>query len=206
MHNLSGYDSHLFIKKLATALEGDVSIIPTNAEHYISFTKKVNDSTYFMQEKIKLKFIDSFRFMAASLSQLASLIPSDKKKILYKECQKDYSLEQIAMLERKGIFPYDYVDSRDRLVETSLPAKEHFFNELNDEEISSEDYKFACDVWEKFQLKTLGEYSDLYMKCDVLLLADVFENFRTTCHTIYELDPTLYYTAPGIVINISIIS
>lgn len=183
MHNLSGYDAHLFIKELAMEIQGDVNIIPINAEQYISFTKVVWSSTYGMnvREKIKLKFIDSFRFMAESLCKLASLIPSNKKRILHSVCQKDYSSEQISMLERKGVFPYDYVDSIERLSETSLPSIDHFYSRLNEEEISPDEYRFACDIWEKFQLKTLGEYSELYLKTDVLLLADVFENFRDLC-------------------------
>lgn len=199
MHNLSGYDSHLFIKELATGIQGDITIIPINSEQYISFTKTVWNSTFGLnnREKIRLKFIDSFRFMSESLSKLASLIPSDKKRILHSVCQKDYSSEQISMLERKGVFPYDYVNSIERLSEMSLPAKEHFYSLLNEEEISSEEYEFACDIWKKFHLKTLGEYSDLYLKTDVLLLADVFENFRSLCHSIYKLDPAHFYTAPG---------
>lgn len=200
MHNLSGYDAHLLIKEIALKIEGDVSIIPVNTEHYISFTKVVWKSTMErnVREKIKFKFIDSFRFMAESLSKLASTIPREKKRILYSTCGKDYSAAQMKMLERKGVFPYDYVDSYERLKDTSLPSIDHFYNELNEANISRKEYKFACQIWEQFQLKTLGEYSDLYLKTDVLLLADVFENFRDTCHTIYKLDPAHYYTSPGL--------
>lgn len=151
-----------------------------------------------MREKIRLKFIDSFRFMGESLSTLASLIPSEEKRILHTECRRVHSLDQIAMLERKGVFPYDYVDSIERLSETALPSKDQFYNRLNDEKISVEEYDFACKVWEKFEIKTLGEYSELYLKTDVLLLADIFENFRNLCLTTYKLDPTHYYTAPGL--------
>lgn len=148
MHNLSRYDAHMFIKKLALQIKGDVTIIPLNSEEYISFTKVVSESVsgYDMKEKIKLKFIDSFRFMPASLAKLASLIPADEKLILHKECKKEYSKEQIAMLERKGVFPYDYIDSLDRLNETLLPSKDKFKNQLNDEDITEEDYKFAWSV------------------------------------------------------------
>lgn len=211
MHNLSGYDAHLFIKKLAVGLGGKISIIPVNSEQYISFIKEVDSSIRNYPrpkdvknnkkpyvEKIKLKFIDSCRFMPASLSNLASLIPSEKKRILYAQCGKDYSPEQMSLLERKGVFPYDYVDSIERLSETALPPIDHFYNELNMEVIPPEEYEFACRVWDKFQIKTLGEYSELYLKTDVLLLADVFENFRDTCHAIYELDPAYYYTSPGL--------
>lgn len=200
MHNLSGYDSHLFIKDLATEIKGDVTIIPVNAERYISFTKVVWNSNLNknIREQIRLKFIDSCQFMAQPLSKLASLIPSDKKHILNAVCQREYSPEQISMLERKGIFPYDYVDSIERLSDTSLPSIQHFYSQLNEEKISQEDYDFACKIWDMFQLKTLVEYSDLYLKTDLLLLADVFENFQNLCITTYGLDRSHYYTVPGL--------
>lgn len=197
MHNLSGYDSHLFIKQLALKITGDVTIIPLNAEEYISFTKTVETSTP-RKTKIKLKFLDSFRFMAESLSKLSSTIPRSEKRILYAECEKTYSPNLIRMLEQKGVFPYDYVDSFERLSETALPPQEAFYNQLNGEKLSNNDYKFALEIWKKFKIKTIGEYSELYMKTDVLLLADVFENFRSTCHRIYKLDPAHYYTSPGL--------
>lgn len=202
MHNLSRYDAHLFIKKLAARIRGDISIIPHNSEEYISFTKVVMDSTYGRfgyQQKIKLKFIDSFRFMADSLSNLAFLLPSNKKYILHDEGRKsNYTKKQIKMLQRKGVFPYDHVDSLERLNETSVPSRECFKNELNETKISLKEYKFACKVWKEFGIKTLGEYSLLYLKTDVLLLADIFENFRNTCHSIYKMDPAHYVTAPGL--------
>jgi len=201
MHNLSGYDCHLIIKQLATEMDGNISIIPNNSEQYISFTKTVWHSTEGtdVREKIRLKFIDSFRFMPDSLSKLASLLPSIKKVNLYETFRKEnYSVAQMTMLERKGVYPYDYVDTIERLSETSLPSKENFYSQLNDEDISNDDYEFACEVWKKFNIKTLGEYSDLYLKTDVLLLADVFENFRDVCMTTYKLDPAHYYTSPGL--------
>lgn len=200
MHNLSGYDAHMLIRKLATDITGELSIIPNNNEQYISFTKTVWESTCDrdIREKIKLKFIDSTRFMPDSLANLASLIPSEKKRILYSECGKYYSPEQISMLERKGVFPYDYVDSYERLYETALPTRNDFYSKLYEEHISADEYKFACNVWNKFDIKTLREYSDLYLKTDVLLLADVFEQFRETCLDIYKLDPAHYYTSPGL--------
>lgn len=200
MHNLSGYDAHLFIKKLATYYNGHLSVIPNNSEQYISFTKVVDESTSSKsnKEKIRLQFIDSYRFMPSSLSDLASLIPSCKKRILYSECGGEYTAEQIKMLERKGVFPYDYVDSIERLNETALPSKDEFYNKLNEDSIDDDEYAFACSIWEKFDIKTLRQYSELYLKTDVLLLADIFENFRETCHTIYKLDPAHYITAPGL--------
>lgn len=196
-HNLSHYDSHFLIRKLATGFEGGISIIPLNAEKYISFTKTVEGTTKKKSESVKLRFIDSIRFMASSLDFLSSLIPSDRKKILKSEC-KDLNDEQLRLLERKGVFCYDYVDSWEKLNETSLPSKDEFFSALTNQECSDKDYQFAQEIWSKFNISDLGEYSDLYLKTDVLLLADVFENFRKTCKDIYKLDPSNYFTAPGL--------
>lgn len=195
-HNLSNYDAHFLIKKLATGLQGGISVIPTNAENYISFTKTVEKSSSDYKKMIKFKFIDSFRFLASSLSHLSSLLPSEKKRILNLE-YRDLSNEQRKLLERKGVFCYDYVDSWEKLEELSLPTKDKFYSSLIDEEISEDEYKFAMNVWNSFEVKTLGDYSDLYLKTDVLLLADVFENFRQTCLNIYKLDGVHYFTAPG---------
>ena len=102
-----------------------------------------------------------------------------------------------SLLTRKGVYAYDYVSSIDKLKETKLPSKEDFYSKLNDEEIS-EDYQHAINVWNTFNCQTLQDYHDLYLKSDVLLLADVFEIFRKTCLKHYKLDPCHYYTAPGL--------
>lgn len=196
-HNLTHYDSHFLLRKLANGFEGDMQIIPINAEKYISFSKSVKGTAQPFMEEIKLRFIDSFRFMASSLDYLSSLIPSEKKKILRSEC-KSLSEEQLQLLERKGVFCYDYVDSWEKLDDLSLPPMKAFYSTLIDSPISDDDYNFAKKVWQKFNIKNLAEYSDLYLKTDVLLLADVFENFRVTCRDIYKLDPANYYTAPGL--------
>ena len=82
--------------------------------------------------------------------------------------------------------------------EEKLPPKEKFFSKLNDCNISDEDYNHAQRIWKEFGVKNLGEYHDLYLKSDVLLLADVFEEFRNVCLKNYSLDPAWYYTSPGL--------
>ena len=82
--------------------------------------------------------------------------------------------------------------------EKSLPPKEKFYSQLNDEGISDEDYSHAIKVWNTFGCKTIEDYHDIYLLSDVFLLADVFENFRKTCHKHYNLDPAHYYTSPGL--------
>ena len=102
------------------------------------------------------------------------------------------------MLLRKGIYPYEYIDSWERFDETSLPDKEAFYSSLNMEGITSVDYRHAKRVYKEFKLKNLGDYHDLNVQIDTLLLADVFENFRNKCIEIYELDPAHFLSAPGL--------
>ena len=102
------------------------------------------------------------------------------------------------MLLRKGVYPYEYMDNWERFNETSLPSKEAFYSNLNIENTDDIDYRHGNNLFKRFKLKNLGEYHDLYVQSDTLLLADVFENFRKTCLKVYELDPTHFLSAPGL--------
>ena len=206
-HNLSGYDSHLFIKNLGFN-EGDIDCIPNNKEKYISFNKNIQVRSYMkkvkneegetMEKEIKvthtIRFIDSFKFMAASLDSLVNNLPEDG----FINLGLHYSGDKFNLLTKKGVYPYEYMDSLEKLEETELPPKEAFYSRLNDENISDKDYAHAKKVWETFNMKTLRDYHELYNKVDVLLLADVFENFRDICIENYKLDPAHYFTAPGL--------
>ena len=88
-----------------------------------------------------------------------------------------YSGRQLDLFLRKGVYPYEYVDFLERLDETQLPPRNAFYSRLNDSSISEEDYEHAQTVWKEFNCKTLRDYHDLFNVSDVLLLADIFENF-----------------------------
>ena len=105
---------------------------------------------------------------------------------------------KFVLLLRKGVYPYEYMDSWERFNETLLPPKKAFYSELNLEDISDKDYLLAQKVWNKFGIGNLGEYHDLYIQTDTLLLADVCENFRDKCIEIYRLDPSYFLSAPGL--------
>ena len=198
-HNLSGYDSHLFIKNLGVT-EGNINCIPNNEEKYISFSKDIvvgeytNKNGKIVDIKQQLRFIDSFKFVASSLDKLVENL--DKHCCV--NTGKFYKGKQLSLLMRKGVYPYEYASSCERFDDKQLPPKEAFYSKLTDEGISDDDYKHAHAVWDEFGMKTFKDYHDLYNKSDVLLLADVFENFRDVCMKNYQLDPAWYYTAPGL--------
>lgn len=89
------------------------------------------------------------------------------------------------------------MDSWEKLREQQLPSREQFYDDLNDRKISEKEYAFAQEVWNTFNIHSMQEYTQLYLKTDVLLLTDIFENFRDSSITLYELDPAHYYTLPG---------
>ena len=150
-----------------------------------------------LPKKFEIRFIDSFKFLQTSLSKLVENLVKNNNQSDFKNLNKAIK-DNSSLLTRKGVYPYDYVTSINKLKETKLPSKEDFYSKLYDEEISDEDYHHAIKVWNTFNCQTLQDYRDLYLKTDVLLLADVFENFRKTCLKHYKLDPCHYYTAPGL--------
>ena len=204
-HKLAGYDSHLFIKEFGFS-KGNIDCIPNNEEKYISFTKRIQVGSYTNSKGEtkplyhKIRFIDSYKFMADSLDSLVNNLPKDA----FYSFKREYKGKNLEHLTRKGVYPYDYMDTTEMLKETEVPPKEVFYSKLiikhriKHEGISDEDYTHAQRVWETFEMKTLEDYHNLYNKLDVLLLADVFENFRDICIKNYNLDPAHYYTAPGL--------
>ena len=113
--------------------------------------------------------------------------------------------EQFRLLLRKGVYPYEYMSSWDKFEETKLPPKEEFHSDLNMSDIRKYDYEHAQKVWKEFKLKNLGEYHDLYLKNDMLLLSNMFETtFRNPCLENYKLDPAHFYTSPGLACQASL--
>ena len=114
----------------------------------------------------------------------------------YEFCNRD--LNKFMLLLRKVVYPYEYMDNWERFNEILLPNKEAFYSNLNMEDITDTDFRHANKVFKELKLKNFGEYHDLYVQSDTLLLADVFENFRNMCIKVYELDPAHFLTVPGL--------
>ena len=119
---------------------------------------------------------------------------------IFKHISTEFSGEQLELLEKKGIFPYEYLDSFSfkRFNETTLLQYEMFNNRLKDRNIKQEEYQHAKNVWNKFNMKTFCDYRDIYLKTGVLVLADIFKNFKKFCLSYNKLDPVHYYRTPGI--------
>ena len=236
--NGSTYDYHFIIKELASEFDGNFECLGENIEKYITFSvpikKKIDnkniDITY------KIKFIDSFWFLATSLSKLVDNltdnIQNDKcikcksnlcfvrainEKLIFKciNCEKEFNkelierfantykfcdndLDKFIKLLRKGVYPYEYIDEWDKFNEKVLPGKDSLYSSLTLENISETDYAHANNIFKKININNLGEYHDLYLISDTLLLADIFENFRQSCLKNYELDPAHIVSLPGL--------
>ena len=198
-HNLSGYDSHLFIKKLNNT-KGDIDCIPNNEENYISFSKKIKIGEYknkrgeIKNSYFKIVFKDSMKFLNLSVAALVNNLPEDG----FNNLEKYFTTEQIKLLKQKGFYPYEYMDSIEKLKDPTPPPQQAFYSKLSGKGINNYNYNHVLNVWKTFKMKSLKEYHEVYNITDVLLLADVFENFRDICLKNYGLDPVYYYTAPGL--------
>ena len=194
-HNLRGYDSHFIMQEIGAIVKNyaytnkkgekcqmNINAIPNNMEKYMAFMLGNH-----------LTFIDSFQFMSSSLEKLVSNLP----RKLFKYTSQVFEGDEFDLMVKKGVYPYDYIDSFEKFKE-QLPSKEDFYSILNDKHIEDKDYQYAQNVWNTFNIKNMGEYHDLYLASDILLLADVFENFRKTCLKYYKLDPCHYFTSPGL--------
>ena len=195
-HNLRGYDSHFIMQQIGEIAKKhvyknkkgeecqmDINCIPNNMEKYMAFMLGKH-----------LLFLDSFQFMSSSLDNLTKNLPDDA----FIFTQQEFTGEQFNLMKQKGTYPYDYMDSFQKFNDTQLPIKKDFFSILYNEHITHEQYDHAQTVWNTFNLKTMGDYHDLYLKSDTLLLADIFENFRKTCLQYYKLDPCHYFSSPGL--------
>ena len=202
-HNMKNYDGHLIIQnaeKLSNKKKIDV--IAQNSEKFINIGF----------DSLSVK--DSFSFITASLEKLVSMTKYDNtdekersKWVLRDNWQSNFRYSSkndiiktekcLDLLTEKGVYPYDYMNSFDKFNDEHLPSKKQFYSRLTEEDITNDDYNKAKQIWKHFGIKSMGEYHDLYLKTDVLLLTDVFENFRDMCLSSYGLDPVYYYTLPN---------
>ena len=241
-HNGSTYDYYFKIKELAREFDGNFECLGENTEKYITFSVPIKKSIENKNIDItyKIKFIDSFRSMATSLSKLVDnltdnihndkcdkcksnlcLVNATNEELIFKciDCEKEFNkefnkelverfantykfcdndLNKFLILLRKGVYPYEYMDEWNKFNEKVLSGKESFYSNLTLENITETDYAHANNEFKKFYINNLGEYHDLYVRSDTLLLADIFGNFRQSCLKNYELDPAHFVSLPGL--------
>ena len=207
LHNLKNYDAHLIIERANQLSENSkIDVIAQNSERFITFGFR------------NLFFKDSFSFLSSSLDKLVKLskyhsggvlggsapyendIKRDNWDNNFKFSKRNpyvNNLEDLDLLTDKGVYPYDYFDTFEKFDERQLPSKKDFYSKLSQTNIEDNEYERAKNIWEHFGIRTLGQYHDLYLRTDVLLLTDVFENFRDLCLKYYGLDPAHYYTLPN---------
>ena len=245
----STYDYHFIIKELVNEFEGQLECTRENREKYKTFSipvkKEIIKTDKDGHETVgiisyKIKFIDSARFIASSLSNLVENLMEGIHKIKFKvcgcfleykhakanfiiykclSCNKFYSkklsnelnnklnntfkfsnndINKFILLLRRAVCPYEYMDDWEKCNETTLRGKEEFYSNLNREDITDADYVHVKRFCKDFEIKKLGEYHDLYLRSDVLLLVDVFGNFRRMCLKIYELDHVKFISDSGL--------
>ena len=137
---------------------------------YLSLNKDYSNK---LDEKLKKVFKNKFKFSNTDINKFILLL-------------------------RKSVYPDEYKDKWEKINETTLLEKEEIYGNLNMKDITDADYIHAKCVCKLFGMKNLGEYHDLYLKSDTLLLADVFENFRERCLKIYQLHPAKFLAAAGL--------
>ena len=168
-HHLSGCNSHFIMREIGQIAKKhtyknkkgeeqqmNINVIPNNMEKYMAFMLGKH-----------LVFLDSFQFMSSSLDKLVSNLP-DKA---FKYISEAFKNEQFKLMKQKGVYPYDYLSSFDKFNEKQLPKK-GFYSILNNEHISDKDFTHDKNVSRTFNLKSKGEYHDLHLKSDILLLPD----------------------------------
>ena len=188
LHNFRNYDGHLIVPAFTLFNGAQLDVIGQGLEKYLTLTWDKS-----------IVFKDSLQFLSGSLENLVScLLKSGKDK--FRQLKGGFSsvtdAEGIDLLTRKGVYPYDYMDNVSKLSDPALPPRESFFSRLQNRECSVCDYEHAQNVWNKFDCKTMQDYHDLYLKTDVLLLADVFQSFRDATLSTFGVDPSYYVSAP----------
>jgi len=163
-HNNSAYDSHMIIKHLHSK-NAKITVIPNNTEKYIGF------------QIDGIRYLDSFKFLPSSLDNLVQNLHNDGLEPF--KCTRRTFGDSHPNIFRKGIYPYEHMADREVFKETCLPPKEAFYSKLQMSGITDDEYKHAQQMWTRYGCKIMQDYTELYVKLDTVLLADVFEQFST---------------------------
>ena len=188
-HAGSRFDINFLIEKIHILKQTETRIIGKSGENIMSMNLF----------KKRLVVIDSLNHLSSSLAALVEILKKSGKPLKYTRRSLDKDEEGLELVSRKGVFPYEYVTSLERLKETTaLPSAKEFYDELKEKSIAEDDYQHALKVWEHFNCKTLQDYMEIYLSSDITLLADVFENYRKFFREKFVLDSAKYLSLPGL--------
>lgn len=199
-HYSAKYDSCFVIRGYNNDKFSDVNILSKSGETYMAITFKPKKG----KSRYSLRFIDSFNFLSHSLANLTQNLTNDNHPFSILKTfmtSQGYNNDTISRLTRKNSFPYEYVDDLTKLKLNSLPPINEFYSNITEETITQEEYLFACKLFSDSGCKTLCDYMMLYLMTDVLLLAEIFQNFRTMIYDSYSLDPAAMLSSPGLSIQ-----
>ena len=178
-HNSSAYHSHLIIKHLHKK-QSKITVIPSNMEQFIGF--KIDG----------IRYLDSYKFLSSSLDDLVKKLHNDGVDCFrYTRCTFGDSDQNFF---DKGVYPYEYMTSRYIFKQTSLPSMSECYSKLKMERITADAYKRAQEMWDTYKCENMEDFHNVYVKLDVVLLADCMENFRRVGIQEYRIDPAHCWT------------
>ena len=189
-HNFVGYDGHFLMRALKVLPKKvKINLLSTNSQR----TREIKLDNMII-------FRDSLEFLSGSLDKLVGLLRDENHTFPIMKCHPKIK-ENPQLLElatRKGIYPYGWVTSIAQLNDAkSFPSREDFFNDLNDEECSEDDYNFGLRVWNEFNITSMAQFTELYCQFDTMLLAEIMLAFRDSMYENFKLDPVKYLSLPS---------
>ena len=187
IHNLMSYDSNFILGHLNQKQIKKVSGIPYNTNKL----RVINLGNWTL--------LDSYQLLSGSLAELADdLAKSDDCEFnLIKQAKLAHSNEQLNLLLRKNVYPYEWVRSVEQLkLSAVLPTRAEFFSSIKQSTISEEDYQHGQNVFSQFSCKNMLEYTELYCKLDTLLLAEIMFSFRELIFKEFKLAVENYISTP----------
>jgi len=188
-HNGGRFDIHFLIQKIHVLEQPVTRLIGKSGENIMSMNLFGR----------RLVVIDSMNHLSSSLASLVEIMKKSGKPLKYTSRSLRGNERGLELLSRKGVFPYEYVTSHQRLLwTTKLPPTKEFYDGLSEKAIDQKDYDHAQRVWDHFDCRNLQDYMEVYLSSDITLLADVFENFRNFFREKFQLDSAKYLSLPGL--------
>ena len=186
-HNSKGYDNAYMIDIFSKIKNVQITCLAENKQRFKLLTLKIP------KRKYKIKIVDSLSFLQSNLNDLSAELDNDLKILTKQEFGDKFEF----INKKLENFPYDYLNPNN-LNETNLPSKKHFYNKLTLKSISDKKYKKVQYFYKNMKFKNLDEYLTCYLKSDITLLADIYNNFRKTIFDEFELDVCKYISAPSL--------